>query len=49
MVAKMNVRGRRMIKGNGFGSLGKLVKSGAETVADRAKKQVNDIMDEMPK
>jgi hypothetical protein len=45
----MNIKGRRMIKGNGFGSLGKLVKSGAETVADRAKKQANDIMDDMPK
>jgi hypothetical protein len=44
----MNINCRRMIKGNGF-SLGKLVKSGAETVADRAKKQANDIMDEMPK
>jgi hypothetical protein len=49
MVAKMNIKGRRMIKGNGFCSLGKLVKSGAETVANRAKKQANDIMDEMPK
>jgi hypothetical protein len=48
MVARMNVRGRRMIKGNGF-SLGKLVKIGGETVADRAKKQANDIMDKMPK
>jgi hypothetical protein len=46
MVARMNIKGRRMIKG---GSLGKLVESGAETVADRAKKQANDIMDEMPK
>jgi hypothetical protein len=49
MVAKKNIRGRRLIKGSGFGSLGKLVKSGAETVGDGAKKQVNDIMDEMPK
>jgi hypothetical protein len=48
MVARMNIKGRRMIKGNGF-SLGKLVKSGAETVADRAKKQSNEIMDETPK
>jgi hypothetical protein len=45
----MNIKGRRMIKGNGFGSLGKLVRSGAGKVADRAKKQANDIMDEMPK
>jgi hypothetical protein len=49
MVARMNVKGRRLIKGNGFGSLGKLVKSGAETVADRVKRQSNEIMDEMPK
>jgi hypothetical protein len=46
MVARINVKGRRMIKGNG---LGKLVKSSTESVADRAKKQVNDIMAEMPK
>jgi hypothetical protein len=43
MVAKMNIKARRMIKGNGF-SLGKLVKSGAET-----KKEVNAIMDYMPR
>jgi hypothetical protein len=47
MVTKMNIKGRRMmIKGNG---LGKLVKSGAETVSERVKKQANEIMDDMPK